>query len=74
MLCYCFLRNVVDTLACGHMAWHERFGADFKGPIVPFGAEITFKTITDKDQNCLQKFGAKVLPGIFLGYEEGAGG
>ena len=39
MQCYCFLRNTVDLLVDGETAWKKRFGVDFDGPTIPFGAE-----------------------------------
>ena len=74
MECFCFLRNVVDLLAWGKTAWKSKYGEDFDGPIIPFGAAIEYKPISDKDQARLHKLGCKVLPGIFLGYEQKAGG
>ena len=40
----------------------------FNGPVVPFGAMVEYHPISAKDQSRLHHFGAKVLPGIFLGY------
>ena len=51
-----------------------RFDYDFPGPKIPFGAEITYKPISDKDVARLHKFGSKVLRGVFIGYEQRAGG
>ena len=38
------------------------------GPIVPFGAIVEYHPIFAKGQSGLHQFGAKVWPGIFLGY------
>ena len=38
----------------------------FNGPVIPFGVE--YHPISAKDQTRLHQFGAKVLPGISLGY------
>ena len=46
----------------------------FNGPVVPFGAMVEYHSISAKDQSRLHQFGAKVLPGIFLGYVLYAGG
>ena len=51
-----------------------RFGKDFAGPIIPMGAEVTYKPITDKDKSRLHSLGAQVLKGVFLGYSQHAGG
>ena len=40
----------------------------FDGPVIPFGAMVEYRPISAKDQSGLHQFGAKVLPGIFLGY------
>ena len=46
----------------------------FDGPVIPFGAMVENHPISAKDQSRLHQFGAKVLPGIFLGYALYAGG
>ena len=61
MPCYCFLRNVVDVLANNKTAYHTRFGEAFRGPIIPFGAEVTYKPFADEAKARLHKFGSKVL-------------
>ena len=40
----------------------------FEGPVIPFGAMVEYHPISAKDQSRLLHFGAKVLPGVFLGY------
>jgi len=74
MNCFCFLRNAVDVLITGETAWEKRFGVPFKGKILPFGCEINYKPITDKDAAKTHQFGAKMLPGIFMGYKQKSGG
>ena len=74
MSTYCFLRNVVDLAAHGQTPYHARFGTPFKGPVIPFGAEVTHKPITAKELEELHQFGLKVLSGIFMGYHQHAGG
>ena len=49
-------------------------GMPFDGPVIPFGAMVEYHPISAKDQSRLHQFGAKVLPGIFLGYALYAGG
>ena len=46
----------------------------FDGPVIQFGAMVEYHPISVKDQSRLHQFGAKVLPGIFLGYALYAGG
>ena len=73
MECYCYLRNVQDLLADGKTQYERRFEEPFKGPIVPFGAVVEYHPISTRDLSRLHKFGKKVLPGIFHGYELIAG-
>ena len=74
MACYCFLRNVNDLLSDSKTSYERRYDAKFGGPMIPFGAEITYLPITDKDKARLHQFGSKLLSGIFLGYEQQEGG
>jgi len=74
MKCYCFLRNTVDMLPDGKTAYEKLYGTIFGGPIIAFGAELTYYPITEKDQKKTHKFGSKVLSGIFVGYSQQAGG
>ena len=57
--CYCYLRNIQDLLSDG---------LTLNGPGIPFGAMVEYHPASAKDQSGLHQFGAKVLPGIFLGY------
>ena len=68
MECCCYLRNIQDLLSDGKTPCERRFGMPFNGPVIPFGAMVEYHLISAKDQSRLHKFGAKVLPGIFLGY------
>ena len=52
----------------------RRFGMPFDGPVIPIGAMVDYHPISAKDQSRLHQFGAKVLPGIFLGYALYVGG
>ena len=46
MPCYCFLRNIVDKVQSTdgrcETPHQRRFGEEFRGPVIPFGAEIQF--------------------------------
>ena len=44
-----------------------------KKPVIPFGAMVEYHPVSAKDQSRLHQFGAKVLPGILLGYALYAG-
>ena len=74
MECHCYLRNIQDLLSDGKTPYERRFGMPFDGPAIPFGAMVEYHPISSKDQSRLRQFGAKVLPGIFLGYALYAGG
>ena len=78
MECYCFLRCVHDQLNAGgdssQTAFERRFGHQFKGPIIPFGAQIEYKPSQQSDIMRLHQFGKKMLSGIFIGYVQHAGG
>ena len=43
------LRNIHDVRAHGKTAYTARFGEDFNGPIIPFGAGIKYKPSRQKD-------------------------
>ena len=72
--CYCFLRNVVDTLFHGKTAWKPRFGEDFKHQVLPFGCEIKYLPRSENEKQKLHAFGDQWLQGIFLGYLQQKGG
>ena len=63
MECYTYLRNVTDLLSDGKTPCERRCG-------MPFFTLFLRKTYRDY----ISQFGAKVLPGIFLGYVLYAGG
>ena len=74
MVCFCYLKNVVDLLKDNRTAYKRRFEVDFHGPRIPFGAEVSYKPITEKDKARLHEFGSSMLSGIFLGYGQKPGG
>ena len=74
MTCYCFLRNCYDLLKGEVTAYQKRFGVPFRGPYIPFGAEIQYKPISRKDKKRLPAFGTGLISGIFVGYDQGIGG
>ena len=47
--------------------WRDRFGKDYDGPRIPFGAAIRYRPSSKAGQQLLPKFGEKALPGIFIG-------
>ena len=68
------LSNIQDLLSDGKTPYERRFGIPFNGPVIPFGAMFEYHPISAKDHARLHQFGAKVLPGKFLGYMLSAGG
>merc|ERR1712096_422891 len=74
MNCYCLLRNAVDILLNNKTAYFNRFGINFPGPLIPFGAAVTYEPSSDQALARLPKTGPKTLPGIFMGYDQQAGG
>ena len=75
MKCYCYLRDIYGQVGPrGQTPFELRFGEPFSRPVIPFGAEITYKPITDKDKARLHQFGIKVLSGVFVGYSLNIGG
>lgn len=64
----------MDVTAAGVTPWKARYGEDFRGPAIPFGALVEYYPITDKDHKRLDPFDSKLLPGLFIGYEQQCGG
>ena len=71
---FCFVHNITDQLGDGVTAYKKRFGANFAGPLYPFGCEVEYKPSSPKMQNQMHPFGNKTLPGLFLGYHQHPGG
>ena len=59
--------NILDKLSDGKTQYERWFGMPLDGPVIPFGAMVEYHPISAKDISRLHQFGAKVLPGIFLG-------
>ena len=74
MKCFCFLWCVVQKMTHGKTAYAKRFDKEFDGPIIPLGAAVEYLPITSKDKAKCHKLGTKLLPGIFMGYVQHAGG
>ena len=51
-----------------------RFKEDFRGPIIPFGAEVHHFPLSAKDKARAHQMADKWLSGIFAGYKQHAGG
>ena len=73
MECYCYLRNIQDLLSDEKTPHERRFGAPFKGPVIPFGAVVEYHLVSAEDLSRLHQFSSKVLPGKFLGRALDAG-
>ena len=67
MECYCYLRNIQDLLSDEKTPHERRFGAPFKGPVIPFEAVVEYHLVSAEDLSRLHQFSSKVLPGKFLG-------
>jgi len=74
MSCYCFLRNIADAQRNGKTAFFTRLNEDFQGPAYPFGVAVEYVPITKKDKERVHKFSSKLLSGMFVGYDQRAGG
>ena len=81
MICFCFLRNVIDIMGASGAnigreatSFKKRYGHDFQGPTIPFGAEIQYLPISKDDKGRANKLGEKLLSGIFVNYDQRAGG
>ena len=73
MECYCYLRNVHDKMADGKTANEKRSGVNVDGPLIPFGAKLSYKPLSSKDEATLHQFVKKMLPRIFMGFVLRAG-
>ena len=51
-----------------------RFKEDFRGPIIPFGAEVHYFPLSTEDKARVHQMADKWLLGIFAGYKQQAGG
>ena len=70
--CYMHLDNCLPHPTTGQSAWYRRYGEEFTGQLIPFGAAVIFKPSPTKYKT------DKPLPtgmyGIFLGYRLAPGG
>ena len=73
MRCFCFLKNIIDQTS-DETAYKRRFGVDFAGPLIPFGAHVEYLPKSQTDKARVHEFGSKMLQGIFVGYHQGSGG
>ena len=72
--CFAFLYNITEVLKDGLTPFEKRWNHKFKGPIIPFGAEVEYRPSHPKGIERTQIHGKKVLSGIFCGYAQNAGG
>ena len=73
-MCGTFLANITDELQDGQTSYKKRFGKNFYGPRIPFGAAVWYKPSSQKDKDRVHKVGNKLLLGIFGGYSQQYGG
>ena len=74
MVAYCVSHCVQDIVRGSQTPYRTRFGTDFNGKIIPFGARVGYKPSSQKGQTLLPVIGDKLLPGTFLGYGLRSGG
>ena len=60
--------NLSRRFDTGQIPWTERFGEDFSGRLVPFGAKVLFWNNPKQNVTDASKFAPKGEDGIFLGY------
>ena len=73
--CFCFLRVARDPLhPDGKTAYERRWKLKFDGPLIPFGAEVSFLPSTPDDRAAVHPMGSKTLTGVFVGYHQEVGG
>ena len=68
------LSNELPGPAPSATAYKQRFQADFRGPIIPFGAAVSYKPSGERDLDDMPKLGTKLRDGIFVGYDQICGG
>ena len=74
MNAFCFMRCIVDKLDDGQTAYYRRYGKDYDGPTVPFGALVEYTPKTAKDKSRIHPMGNQRLTGILVEYKQHAGG
>jgi hypothetical protein len=72
--CFCFLNNVTTKAKDGFTSYESKFLTKYKGPPIPMGAEITYVPSAPTDEERLATFGYQTRSGIFIGYDQQAGG
>ena len=70
MECYAYLRNIRDLLSDGKNSIRKPFWQTIQKTNHCVGSLVEYHPITAKDQSRIHQFGKKVLPGLFLGYED----
>ena len=56
--CFCFLYCVQEVMHNGYTPYQNKFERDFKGPIIPFGAQVEYKPTTPADKEKQHIFGS----------------
>ena len=59
MECCCYFRNVHDKMVNGRTACEKSCGVKCDGALIPFGAKVSYKPISSKDEAKLHQFGEK---------------
>ena len=70
MRCFCFLRNTSDIQFYGTTPYFKRFGRQFLGKKIPFGAEIAYMKF-DRNAKVIRDhpLAQKIHKAIFIGYD-----
>ena len=74
---FCFARNIKIDKNTGVSPHYKRFGREFKGPRIPFGAQVMYKPSPIYERKWKADGKDKwsnMRPGIFLGYNVLSGG
>ena len=68
------MHNIVDPQRENKTPYFQRFGVEFNGPKIAFGALLMYKPANPDLPSKQSKFSNKLRHGIFAGYEQHAGG
>ena len=66
--------NIADVQHNGKTTCYNRFGEDFSGPAIPLGVAMEYIPTTKNDKERVHTFSSQLLSGIFVGYDQRAGG
>lgn len=70
---FLFLSSVIDVVKDKLTAYQLRFGVQYLGPLVPFGAYCEYKPASKKEEELVPVYCRKLLESLLIGYEERSG-